>query len=340
VILRFLENRAFAEVGAALRVSEDAARMRAERALDKLRSVLGRRGITSTAAALGAIVSSQAMVSAPAALAASLAPEAMAAAGLAGVAFSTLMTTKIIAITAATALAAFGAGAYVGLSRSFDATPPPPIETPLQSRTIASLRHDNVELKAEVDRLSAEASRRTEAIARLGAQHAAPQAPKGAALGVTHGQQQQAMLNYLRQIFAARDQFQLENNRPPTSIQELVGADKYIREIIPLDGEDYSSVNLQPGQLLTVTSASGVTVTYDPAGTNTTVPDFTPAELHAQELSRKVQASGNNAVAAYRAANNGNNPPNSEALIPYFATPQEGADFVEFLEAQKAAQSH
>ena len=43
------------------------------------------------------------------------------------------------------------------------------------------------------------------------------------------------------------------------------------------------------------------------------------------------------AVEAYRAANNGNQPPSPEALIPYFATPQEGADFVEFLEAQKAA---
>ena len=49
VVLRFLDRRPFAEIGAALKVSEDAARMRTDRALDKLRSALARRGITSTA---------------------------------------------------------------------------------------------------------------------------------------------------------------------------------------------------------------------------------------------------------------------------------------------------
>jgi hypothetical protein len=40
------------------------------------------------------------------------------------------------------------------------------------------------------------------------------------------------------------------------------------------------------------------------------------------------------AVEAYRAANNGNNPPNEAAVLPYFATPQEGADYAEFMEAR------
>lgn len=38
------------------------------------------------------------------------------------------------------------------------------------------------------------------------------------------------------------------------------------------------------------------------------------------------------ATDAYRAAHHGEEPPNIQALIPYFATPQEGADYVEFLE--------
>lgn len=33
----------------------------------------------------------------------------------------------------------------------------------------------------------------------------------------------------------------------------------------------------------------------------------------------------------------GHEPPNPQALIPYFATPQEGADYVELLEARQAA---
>ena len=43
------------------------------------------------------------------------------------------------------------------------------------------------------------------------------------------------------------------------------------------------------------------------------------------------------AMDAYRVAHGGQEPPNLRALIPYFATPQVGADYVEFLEAQKEA---
>ena len=43
------------------------------------------------------------------------------------------------------------------------------------------------------------------------------------------------------------------------------------------------------------------------------------------------------AMDAYHAAHSGQEPPNLQALIPYFATPQEGADYVEILEAQKDA---
>jgi RNA polymerase sigma factor (sigma-70 family) len=50
VLLRFFEGRPFADIGAALRLSDDAARMRVERALDKLRAALARRGVTSTSA--------------------------------------------------------------------------------------------------------------------------------------------------------------------------------------------------------------------------------------------------------------------------------------------------
>src|SRR5688500_11651108 len=53
IVLRFIERRGFAEMGAALQVSTDAARMRVERALERLRRRFVRRGITSTAAALG-----------------------------------------------------------------------------------------------------------------------------------------------------------------------------------------------------------------------------------------------------------------------------------------------
>ena len=52
IALRFFEQRSLAEVGLALHVTEEAARKRVDRAVDKLRVVLARRGVTSTATAL------------------------------------------------------------------------------------------------------------------------------------------------------------------------------------------------------------------------------------------------------------------------------------------------
>jgi RNA polymerase sigma factor (sigma-70 family) len=81
IVLRFLQKRPFVEIGRAVQISEDAARMRTDRALDKLRSVLVRRGITSTTAALGSVVLGQPLISAPAGVAAVFATQAIVASG-------------------------------------------------------------------------------------------------------------------------------------------------------------------------------------------------------------------------------------------------------------------
>jgi RNA polymerase sigma factor (sigma-70 family) len=70
VLLRFFNGRSFAEIGAALRLNEDAARKRVDRALDKLHGLLARRGISSTATALGAALAENTVHAAPAATAA------------------------------------------------------------------------------------------------------------------------------------------------------------------------------------------------------------------------------------------------------------------------------
>jgi RNA polymerase sigma factor (sigma-70 family) len=54
ILLRFFAGRSFADVGGAFQITEEAARKRVERAVEKLRQILGRRGIVSTASALGA----------------------------------------------------------------------------------------------------------------------------------------------------------------------------------------------------------------------------------------------------------------------------------------------
>jgi len=59
-------------VGEALGSSEDAARMRVNRALQKLEIILKQRGVTASAAALGAALMAQAVAAAPSGLAASV----------------------------------------------------------------------------------------------------------------------------------------------------------------------------------------------------------------------------------------------------------------------------
>jgi RNA polymerase sigma factor (sigma-70 family) len=73
IVLRFFEGKPLKEVGDALGASEDAAKMRVARALDKLRDFFHRRGITVPAGALAAAITENSIQAAPAGLAASVA---------------------------------------------------------------------------------------------------------------------------------------------------------------------------------------------------------------------------------------------------------------------------
>jgi RNA polymerase sigma factor (sigma-70 family) len=84
VLMRYFEGRPFAEMGEKLGIGENSARMRSERALEKLRTRLGRMGITSTASALGSVLVSQAVLAPPPGVAAALAGSALAHASAAG----------------------------------------------------------------------------------------------------------------------------------------------------------------------------------------------------------------------------------------------------------------
>lgn len=72
VLLRFFEGNSFSAIGERLGLSENAARMRVERALDKLHGLLRQRGIGSTSAALGGLLLQHTATAVPAGLAASI----------------------------------------------------------------------------------------------------------------------------------------------------------------------------------------------------------------------------------------------------------------------------
>ncbi len=84
IALRYFEDRPFAEIGARLRLSEEAARKRVDRALDKLGAALSRHGVTSSTAALGVALATHASVAAPAGLAGSVTAASLAAGAAAG----------------------------------------------------------------------------------------------------------------------------------------------------------------------------------------------------------------------------------------------------------------
>ena len=112
ILLRFFKGCTFAEVGTAAQLTEEAARKRVERALDKLHGLLGRRGVTSTTAALTVVLASQATAAAPIGLAASVAGTALAGAATAGGTTATLIGLSEFMATSKTVV---GIAAIVGV---------------------------------------------------------------------------------------------------------------------------------------------------------------------------------------------------------------------------------
>ncbi|HWA09614.1 MAG TPA: sigma-70 family RNA polymerase sigma factor [Opitutaceae bacterium] len=358
VLLRFFENRPFAEIGAVLRVSEDAARMRVERALEKLRAAFARRGVTSTGAALAAVLAHQAGIAAPAGLAGAVTSAVLAgAAGAAaasgvGLFFMSKITTTLLA---AVALAAAGAALHqwsearraeaelAALRLDRDA-----LRTQLGAEQQHAQRseRDALALQGEVDALHAKLAPSAFATPPAPAAAAAPATGSGFTFRqftpeevaqMRRSSMNKAIVQNLRVIGVARDKFQQQNGRPPASLDELVGEGKSIPAFVAVNGENYANLPLEAGQPLTVTDADGETVTYDPSAPPSPPQELTPAQQQVRDMTEKLKPALMKATEAYRAANNGAGPTNPYALVPYFSTPQESADFTDLLSIAMSA---
>ncbi|MGZ5528724.1 MAG: RNA polymerase sigma factor, partial [Limisphaerales bacterium] len=116
ILLRFFENQPMANIGNKLGVSEDTARKRVERALEKLRDLLAHHGITTADGALSLALSANAIQVAPAGLATILIGASLAG-GAATTTTATLfkllsMTTLQKTLIATVVVAAVGTGFY------------------------------------------------------------------------------------------------------------------------------------------------------------------------------------------------------------------------------------
>ena len=183
VLLRFFQGKDHKEVGRALGITEDAARMRVTRALGRLHSLLSGRGVTLSAAALGAAISAE-VAAAPAGLAASIAATAVAssATGTGLVTILKLATMTKFKIAAVAALAVAGA------------------TTPLvwQQSQLKTLRQENQTLRSQLEQAA-----EREQIASAAAQAAAN--PSGSTETVTPAELQQLRTDQ-RELLRSRNQ--------------------------------------------------------------------------------------------------------------------------------------
>jgi hypothetical protein len=141
ILLRFFEQLEFRAVGEAMGSSEDAARMRVSRALDKLHALMTHRGAAFSAAALGAALAAGAVTAAPVVFAATVAGTALAATACGGViatVFKFMTMTKVkIAVVSALAIAALA------------------VPVVIQQQSLAKLREENRGLQQQADQLAA-----------------------------------------------------------------------------------------------------------------------------------------------------------------------------------------
>lgn len=116
ILLRFFENKSLREIGESLGTSDDAAQKRVSRALDQLRTLLARRGLTITAATLATDLSAHAILTAPVALtgviATSTAALSVATAVTSTAVKTVLMTTLQKSLVTAAFVLTAGAGLY------------------------------------------------------------------------------------------------------------------------------------------------------------------------------------------------------------------------------------
>ncbi len=141
ILLRFFEQHDFRSVGEALGTNEDAARMRVNRALEKLHSLLKHRGVVLPVAALGTVLTAEAVTAAPVGLTVTISSVALA--GVAGTG-TTLTLLKAMTMTKLQA-GIIGAILVAG------------VLTPLviQHQAQVNLREENQSLRQRIARLQA-----------------------------------------------------------------------------------------------------------------------------------------------------------------------------------------
>jgi RNA polymerase sigma factor (sigma-70 family) len=109
VLLRFFSGKSHRDIGEVMGISEEAAKKRVNRAIDKLRQILGRRGVTVGAVALAALMETQSVQAAPVGLSATCGATAIKGA----VITTAAANAKLIALSIFAAVLVAGSGGLI-----------------------------------------------------------------------------------------------------------------------------------------------------------------------------------------------------------------------------------
>ncbi len=242
LLLRFFKNHDFRAIGVALGVSDDTAQKRVSRALERLRAEFNRRGVTTTAVALAAAVSTNAVSVGPVGLAATLSTAALTGTTLTTAATATAtkaiaMTTLQKTIIAVALTAAVGVGIYEARQASrlrtqlemLQQQQPPATEQNQQLtkdrddalRQLAALRDENEHLNrntAELAKLRGEVGRLRGEVAQFNQMQERNKLPTQDG----YNERMPVMSAAMKMLVNAMNRFARENNgQYPTNLNQL-----------------------------------------------------------------------------------------------------------------------
>ncbi|MGO8675043.1 MAG: RNA polymerase sigma factor [Limisphaerales bacterium] len=167
VLLRFFEGKDLKTVGGVLGVSEEAARKRVGRAVERLRQFFSKRGVEITSAGVAALLSAKAVEAAPAGLAAAIAATLPVSGALLGGAL-TLQLTQAIAMTTLQKVALSAAVAAVLGTAVYEQH-----RLSQMGQQVQALHQQQAPLTAQIDGLIAQRDRLTASLQAAEARHRA-----------------------------------------------------------------------------------------------------------------------------------------------------------------------
>jgi len=153
LVLRFFENKTAREIAGALRMEESAAQKRVARALEKLRALFVKRGVTLTATVIAGALAANSVHAAPAGLAVTVKAAALAAAGTGAFTLFQFMTMSKLKLGISALVVAGATTAFV-----------------VQHQVQTKLREENESLTQQLARLQTD----NESLSTLAAQAKKP----------------------------------------------------------------------------------------------------------------------------------------------------------------------